>query len=232
MGHSEEVFRYDALAESRDERRIIVRELGKKSEFTDKRLLCPSPQLAQFCISPVCTTSPYLRCCYISLGELLIELLEVTDFSLAQNFVFLNEAQKLLHSTWVAIGLKTDNLDFAITDFQNSGISCKERIISKDLRYANGYKHRSALLDLYWFDKMVYVSEYDSQFFAARARGITTDVQKKNAVKVESLKRMLSGRVQPPGFLSSKNGVPQIQASLRGFPENQELDSGLVVIRT
>ncbi|MBS0622825.1 MAG: hypothetical protein JSR80_07720, partial [Verrucomicrobia bacterium] len=45
MGHSEEVFRYDALAESRDERRIIVRELGKKSEFTDKRLLCPQLEL-------------------------------------------------------------------------------------------------------------------------------------------------------------------------------------------
>lgn len=187
--------------------------------------LISSSEVQQFCISRICVTRPYLKCCYISFQNFLIEILEVTDISQANEFAFFDDAQNLSTTKWVAIGLRADNLDSALQNFQNNGIIPLEQYTSINTRYAKGYKHRSASLNLHWFNKIVYVSEYDSLFFQERENGITHDVSKKLLFSVENPELFIKPFLQPPAFLQFNGLTPELRVQLD--PERKSFFTGI-----
>ncbi len=70
--------------------------------------LIRSPSVQQFCISSICATRSYLKCCYISLHNFLFEILEVTNIDEASEFAFFKEAQNLSCTKWIATGLRIE----------------------------------------------------------------------------------------------------------------------------
>src|ERR1043165_2823183 len=102
--------------------------------------LLSSPEIQHLCISRICQTRSYLKCCYISLQNFLIEILEVTDISKTDEFVFCEEIQHLSGTSLVAIGLRSNNLDLATKTFQDYGIDVLEYHISPSNTYPKGYK--------------------------------------------------------------------------------------------
>lgn len=172
--------------------------------------LLSSPIIQSFCVSPIRSTQPYLKCCYISFQNFLIELLEVTDINQANQFAFYEEAKNLLHTKWVGTGLHTHNLDLSIETLKQKEIFVEEYFTSTTSLYKKGYKHKSALLNLQWYKKFVYISEYDPQFFNERESEITTDICKKQKLSILN-PEALDPYNQPPAFLQHKDSVPCIE---------------------
>ena len=192
--------------------------------------LISSPILKKFCISPIRSTQPYLKCCYISFQNFLIELLEVTDISFANQFVFFEEAKNLSKPKWVGIGLTTPNLDMSLEVFKKSDVHALEYFTSTSSLYKNGYKHKSALLNIKWFEKLVYVSDYDPQFFKERESEITTDLAKKNIFSVVAPKAV-EPFLQAPSFLQLIDSIPQIEVKTTDNPQENILNCEWVTLK-
>lgn len=176
--------------------------------------LLKDPRISMFCISPIRKISPYLKCCYISLNNLLLEILEVVDIDLAGQFVFVDLARSLSKTEWVATGLQAKNLTVALDWFNSIGIDTLEHFVSKNSSYSKGFKHRSASLALKWLDRMVYVSEYDQRFFLEREQGIAKDIKKKQSIFVPESD--ISDSFQStPRFINQIDSVLEIQVKYR-----------------
>lgn len=161
--------------------------------------------------------------------------LEITDISKASGFAFLDLAQNLSKTKWVAIGLRTDNLDSAVKILQKNGVNTTEYYTSLSTRYPKGYKHKSAALNLCWFDKAIYVSEYDPLFFEERELGTTQNLSKKLLFSIEQSQLAIERCPQiPPPFLQIKNEIPEIRVQLNTkekFPFIESLQLGWMNLR-
>lgn len=163
------------------------------------------------CVGPISKTRPYLRSCYISFENLLLEILEVTDLSIAQNFAFYQEALRLDRTTLMAIGFRVENLDAAIEECNKAGFPSGIFYINENPHYSKGFKHRSrGLLNLNWFGKMIYLSEYDSKFYQERESWMTTDKKKKDGLKVTNNLFSAASLRSPPSFLRMTNEIPEL----------------------
>lgn len=80
----------------------------------------------------------------------------------------------------------------------------------KDTNYSKGYRHRTACLDVKWFGKMVYISEYDNDFFEMRKNDITTDIEKMHRFSIKQTHLDLN-HFCPPDFISFNNGIPELK---------------------
>lgn len=172
--------------------------------------LLSNENLKHFCVSEIRETRPFLKSCYISFQNLKIEILEVSDLALAENFVFYEKAKILKSPEWVAIGLCTNNLDYFIEMARRSSIEIDEFFSSGSSNEIYKYKHKSALLRLKWFDRLIYVTEYDPSFYAFRENGIVKDFDKMNRFSVP-FNNDLNSLYDIPNFLTIEGGYPKIQ---------------------
>ncbi len=168
------------------------------------------PKIQCLCVSPICITRPYLKCCYISFKNFLLEILEVIDIDLAMGFAFFEEAKNLSKTLWVGTGLCSEDLDASLNYLNRCGVKSNENYISYNSSYSKGYKHRSTSLDLRWHNRVVYVSEYDPQFYQEREAGISIDIEKKLAFMVPNTE-VIEPHIIAPNFLTIKNSLPEIQ---------------------
>lgn len=177
-----------------------------------------SSSVQQLCASRISQTRSYLRCCYISLKNFLIEFLEITDIKQAEKLVLFDKNLDLTRTQCVAVGLQTNNLHGVLDKLAAQGIGCSEMLTSKDPNYQKGYRHSSACLDARWFDKKVYVSEYDDQFFNFRRGNIVTDTQKMLQFSVVHPELDLEDFC-PPKFIIFRDGKPElaVQSATKEF---------------
>jgi hypothetical protein len=120
--------------------------------------------------------------------------------------------------------------------YQKKGITPWEQYTSTNARYAKGYKHRSVSLNLRWFNKMVYVSEYDPQFYKEREEDITQDISKKVLFSVEQPQLACGPFLQPPAFLQVNGIIPELQVQLNSatnpiFAESNSLECGWITLK-
>lgn len=188
-------------------------------ELKCERLLFITPSIHQlldnenlkpFCVSEIRETRPFLKSCYISLQNLKIEILEVSDLSLAKDFVFYDQAKILKKPEWVAIGLRTNNLDLFVKMVRRSSIEIDEFISGGRSDKTNKHKHKSVLLKLKWFERCIYVTEYDQDFYAFRENGIIKDHDKMNRFFVP-FNDNLNSLFDTPKFLKLNGEYPEIQ---------------------
>lgn len=192
--------------------------------------LVSSSFIQNFCVSPIRSTQPYLKCCYISFQNFLIEIIEVTDITQANQFAFFEDAQNLTCPKWVGIGLRTNNLDLALERLKKNEINALEHFTSNNSRYNKGYKHRSASLSLQWFEKLVYVSEYDAQFFKERESGISTNIDKKQMFSVLA-PEVLEPFYNAPTFLQLNGSLPQIEVTVSGSIYGKTMDCDWLTLK-
>jgi hypothetical protein len=169
-----------------------------------------SNAIQQLCFSRISRTRSYLKCCYISLNNFLIELLEITDPQKAHQLAFFNPVHNHSITHCAAIGLRTDHLEKTLEHLANHNIHATELYASKDPKYSKGYKHRTACLDMQWFGRMVYLSEYDKDFFEIRKNDIVTDVEKMHRFSVQQTPLNLKSFC-PPDFISFNNKIPKLK---------------------
>lgn len=198
--------------------------------------LISSIDTQRFCVSRICAVRSHLKCCYISFENFLIEILEVTDVAKAKGFAFFNQACNLSSTTWVGIGLRTDDLDFSLKIFQEMEITASEYYTSTSTYYPKGYKHRSALLSLRWYGKTVYLTEYDPSFFKERETDITQDTNKKSFFSIEYPELAVQSSFTPPFFLKVNQNIPEIHLLINpttnSSPLSESLDLGWITFKT
>lgn len=169
-----------------------------------------SNAVQQLCFSRISQTRSYLKCCYISLNNFLIELLEITDPQKAPQLVFFNPVHDHSVTHCAAIGLRTNDLEEALEHLSNQNIHATELYTSKALKHSKGYRHRTACLDVEWFGKSVYLSEYDNDFFEMRRSDIVTNVEKMHRFSIKQTDLNLSS-LSPPDFISFNDGIPELK---------------------
>lgn len=171
------------------------------------------------CVSKVRSVRTYVDCCYISMENLLIEILEVTNLSQAQNFAFYNQAKNLSKTEIVAFGLKTNDLVSAQEALNKSGVNTTEFYTSVGSNYPKGYKHKSAEIDLQWFGKQLYITEYDNLFLEERKLAITRELEKLKTFSVAESALLFQNQL-PPHFIDIKDSVPSLHVRLSTTHKN------------
>jgi hypothetical protein len=169
---------------------------------------------SDFCISPIKQTRPWMKCCYISLKNLLIELIEITDVDLAKDFVFLDEWRSAKIPSLVATGLKTNNLEICIKKFLIDDVKIINRYEHQDIMYPSGYKHRSIMIENRWSDKAIYITEYDLEFWKYRKSNIQINTNKKFFINVKKPKLNKISFKEPFYFKQNISNIIQLEIEI------------------
>lgn len=176
------------------------------------------------CVSEVRSIRSFLKCCYICLQNLLLEILEVTNLSEAENFAFFHQAQSLSQTQFVATGLRTDNLDLALESLKHNGIYVSEIYANNNSSYPKGYKHKSADLNLKWFNRTVYLTEYDNLFFEERKSAMIRDLRKQQTFSVIHSTLLFHNNL-PPSFIKLINSKLHLNVQKSSNPSLEGMES-------